>query len=158
MIENFIITEFLATVAGLVTSLSIIGGAVYKWFWKPYANKKEEREEKWRKKMIEISERQVNPVSEELQILAESSKRHDKTDKKLEEIAEQNIAIIQEIKKEFKDHNRQADQRDELIAQNAQLIKNHDERLDRHADRILVLETVSGLKSRTIREDKKEEG
>lgn len=157
MFEEFIITEFLTSVASLLTSLGVIGGAFYQWVWKPYSAKKEEREEKWRNKMIEISEKQVNPITEEILILAENSKKHDETDKKLKEIAEQNIAIIKEIRKEFKEHNRQSDQRDKLIAQNTDLIKKHDERLDRHADRILVLETVSGLKPRAMVEDKKEE-
>lgn len=125
-----------------------VAGVIYKWVWKPYTNNKEEREEEWRKQMLEISEKHVSPISEELLILTEQTKRHDEMDNQLKVIAEQNIKIINEMRSEFKEHNYQAEQRDQLIAQNAKLIKNHDERLDWHADRILVLETVSGLKPR----------
>ena len=58
------------------------------------------------------------------------------------------IAIIYEMRTEFKEHNRNADERDKLIAQNAEIIKNHEDRLDRHNERLLILETVSGVQNK----------
>lgn len=152
MIENFIMTEFITTVAGLITSLGIIGGAVYQWVWKPYKKtkndrekKKEKQEEKWRSQMLEISDKQTSPLMAQLETLAEQTHHHDGVNEHLEAIAKQNVAIITEMRSEFKDHNLQAEQRDTLIEQNSKILKQHDERLDNHSDRILILETVTGV-------------
>ena len=144
-----IITEAVATFAGFLGSLGIITGTFYKWAWKPYIKRKEKREAEWQKTMTEIAAGKVSPVVLQLEDLAEQNKRHDETDEKLEKIAAQNIEIISKMRDDFKEHGHQSKQRDQLIAQNADIIKKHDERLDRHADRILILEHVSGLKPHT---------
>lgn len=144
-----IITEAVATFAGFLGSLGIIAGTFYKWAWKPYMARKEKREEKLQETMKEIAAGKVSPVVLKLEDLAEQNKRHDEVDAKLEKIAAQNIDIINKMRDDFKEHDYQAKQRDRLIAQNADIIKKHDERLDRHADRILILEHVSGLKAHT---------
>lgn len=144
-----IITEAVASFAGFLGSLGIIAGTFYKWAWKPYITKKEKREAAWQETMTEIAAGKVGPVVLRLEDLAEQNKRHDEVDAKLEKIAAQNIEIINQLTDDFKEHNHEARQRDQLIAQNADIIKKHDERLDRHADRILILEHVSGLKPHT---------
>lgn len=143
-----IITEAITSFAGFLGSLGIIMGTFYKWAWKPYIAKKEKREEKLQETMKEIAAGKVGPVVLKLEDLVEQNKRHDETDKKLEKIATQNIEIINKMHDDFKEHNHQAKQRDRLIAQNADIIKKHDERLDRHSERILILEHVSGLNPR----------
>ena len=144
-----IITEAVTVFAGFLGSLGIIAGTFYKWAWKPYIKRKEKREAEWQKTMKEIAAGKVGPVVLQLEDLAEQNKRHDEVDAKLEKIAAQNIEIINQLTDDFKEHNHEARQRDQLIAQNADIIKKHDERLDRHADRILILEHVSGLKPHT---------
>lgn len=151
-----IITEAIASFAGFLGSLGIIAGTFYKWAWKPYIARKEKREEKLQETMKEIAAGKVGPVVLKLEDLAEQNKRHDETDKKLEKIATQNIEIINKMHDDFKEHNHQAKQRDRLIAQNADIIKKHDERLDRHSERILILEHVSGLNPRLTKEKNKE--
>src|SRR5699024_11233879 len=144
MIEWSVFSEFISTTAGFLTSLSVIVGVVYKWVWKPHTDKKEKREKQWQKEMLEISKKQVMPISKQLELLEKQSKRHDEMDVKLQRIAEQNVAIIKEMREEFKEHNLHANERDKLIAQNAEIIKNHEKRLDTHNERLLILETVSG--------------
>ena len=144
-----VIVDTISTFAGFLGSLGIIAGTFYKWAWKPYIKKKEKRELEWQETMKEIAAGKVGPVVLQLEDLAEQNKRHDEVDAKLEKIAAQNIEIINKMRDEFKEHNHQAKQRDRLIAQNADIIKKHDERLDQHADRILILEHVSGLKPHT---------
>ena len=148
MIDASTISQYIASIAGFITSLGVIMGAFYKWIWKPYEKKKVEREEKLQATMLEIAKGQTMPISEQLSLLEVQAKRHDETNEKLEGIAEQNIAIIQEMRAEFKEHNRNADERDKLIAQNAEIIKNHEDRLDMHNERLLILETVSGVQNK----------
>lgn len=143
-----IVNEFVASFAGFLSSLTIIVGVVYKWIWKPYEKKKEERDEKLHATMLGIAKGQTMPISEQLGLLEEQTKRHDATNKKLEKIAEQNVDIICEMRAEFKEHNRHADERDKLIAQNAEIIMNHEKRLDGHNERLLILETVSGVQNK----------
>ena len=141
-----IITEVVASFAGFLGSLGIIAGTFYKWAWKPYIARKEKREEKLQETMKEIAAGKVGPVVLQLEDLAEQNKRHDEVDAKLEKIAAQNIEIINQLTDDFKEHNHEAKQRDQLIAQNADIIKKHDERLDRHSDQILILEHITGLR------------
>ena len=148
MIDASTISQYIASIAGFITSLGVIMGAFYKWIWKPYEKKKVEREEKLQATMLEIAKGQTMPISEQLSLLEVQAKRHDETNEKLEGIAEQNIAIIHEIRTELKDHNRCSDERDKLIAQNAEIIKNHEDRLDMHNERLLILETVSGVQNK----------
>ncbi len=156
MIEWSLLGNYITVVAGFLSSLSIIVGVIYKWIWKPYAERKEAREEKWMKRMEGITSKQTTPLSNEIHLLADQSKKYDEIYARLEEITKQNVRIIREIREEFKDHNYQADQRDILIKQNADLIKKHEDRLEDYGERILILETVSGLKSRIVKkkEDK----
>lgn len=144
-----IITEAVTVFAGFLGSLGIIAGTFYKWAWKPYIARKEKRETEWQETMQEIAAGKVDPVVLQLEDLAEQNKRHDETDEKLEKIAAQNVEIISKMRDDFKEHNHQSKQRDQLIVQNADIIKKHNERLNQHSDRILILEYVSGLKPHT---------
>lgn len=148
MIDASTISQYIASIAGFITSLGVILGAFYKWIWKPYAKKKVEREEKLQATMLDIAKGQTLPISEQLGLLEEQSKRYNETNQKLEDIAEQNVTIIHEIREEFKEHNRHSSERDKLIAQNAEIIMNHEERLDAHNERLLILETVSGVQNK----------
>ena len=148
MIDASAVSQYIASIAGFITSLGVIMGAFYKWIWKPYEKRKVEREKKLNATMLEIAKGQTMPISEQLGLLEVQSKRYDETNEKLEAIAEQNIAIIQEMRVEFKEYSRNADERDKLIAQNAEIIKNHEDRLDMHNERLLILETVSGVQNK----------
>ena len=148
MIDASTISQYIASIAGFITSFGVIMGAFYKWIWKPYEKRKVGREEKLNATMLEIAKGQTMPISNQLVLLEAQSKRHDETNRKLEGIAEQNIAIIHEMRAEFKEYSRNADERDKLIAQNAEIIKNHEDRLDMHNERLLILETVSGVQNK----------
>lgn len=152
-----LIGEYLTVVAGIVTSLGVIVGAMYKWVWKPYIKKKEERDEKHRQETLDIISEVGKPFFDQITSLEEQTKRHAEMDDKLTAIANQNIRIIDEIRQEFDEHNRGADKRDMLIRQNAEIIRNHEKRLDSHGDRILILETVTGLVQPTRQQDRKED-
>ena len=152
-----VITEYVASVAGFLSSMTIILGVFYKWVWKPYAKKKDEREKQWQKTMLDIATGQISPIADQLGVIEKQNKRHDEVDRKLQKIADQNVAIINEMRQEFKDHNYHSNERDKLIQQNAQILKQHDERLASHNERILILETVNRIPS-TDYNLKKEKG
>lgn len=149
--------EYLAVVAGIVTSLGVIVGGLYKWVWKPYIKKKLEVEAKHRQDTLDIISEVAQPFVDQLTTLEEQTQRHAEMDDKLTAIAHQNIRIIDEIRHEFEEHNRGADKRDMLIRQNAEIIRNHEKRLDSHGDRILILETVTGLVHPTKPQKRKED-
>ena len=137
-----VIGEYLAIVAGIVTSLGVIVGALYKWAWKPYIKKKERREEEHNRNMLKLVSQAQKPYVSQLEMLERQTQRHAEVDDKLTHIAEQNKVIIADLKAEFEEHNRGAEERNTLIKQNADIIRKHEERLDRHADRLLILETI----------------
>lgn len=145
MLDMGALSGYVASVAGFITSLGVIVGAIYKWIWKPYIKKKMEAEEKHRQDTLDIISEVGKPIFEQITSLEEQTKRHAEMDDKLTEIANQNIRIIDEIRHEFEEHNRGADERDMLIRQNVEILKNQQKRLDSHSDRILILETVTGL-------------
>lgn len=146
MIDVNLINDFVVTLGSFLSALTVVGGFIYQVIWKPYAKRKEEKEEKHRKKqeekeeeyrekMLEITEKQTKPI----------------------------VELVQKMSEEFRDHNQNADERDRLIAQNAEIIKKHEEmfvaqdgRLDNHNDRLIVLEVKNGVRKVTYREGSEE--
>ena len=151
------IGEYLAIVAGIVTSLGVIVGALYKWVWKPYAKKKEKREQEHDRNMLKLVTKAQEPYVTQLEMLDEQTKRHAEVDDKLTQIADQNKVILSDLKDEFEEHNRGAEERNTLIKQNADIIRKHEQRLDRHADRLLILETIEAHRENNKRKGEENE-
>lgn len=135
MIDVNLINDFVISLGSFLSALTVVAGVIYQVMWKPYTKRKEEREEKYQKNMLEIAEKQTEPISE----------------------------IIKDMNESFKEHNRHADERDRLIAQNAEIIKQHeerfkehDDRLDSHNNRLIVLEVKNGVRKVTYQEGNEE--
>lgn len=119
----------LGAVATLIGSLTVIGGALI-WVYKkilgdPREKKRLKRDEERYKEMLEVATGQDEPLSQAIEQLTEWLGESKQDRKTLHEVIEQQAV---------------------LIRQNSDMLNAHESRLDKHNERILVLEVSGGLR------------
>lgn len=130
-------TEWLAVVAGAITSITIIGAflvkVVDKIIIKPMDKRKAERakgveldRQKFEEKLLQRVEANQKPLSESIDRLNELLTESQRDRMNLHKIAEVNVKAIGE----------------------------HEERLDQHNDRLIVLEVKNGVRTVAYKEEK----
>lgn len=130
-------TEWLAVVAGAITSISIIGTFLVKVvdgiIIKPMEKRKAERakeveldRQKFEEKLLERVESNQKPLADSIDRLNELLEELQSDNTGLHKIADANIKAIGE----------------------------HEERLDDHNDRLIVLEVKNGVRTVTYKEEK----
>lgn len=123
------LVEHVGSLASLIGSLTVVGGALMwiynKFISAPREKKRQEEADKKQRAMVELITEKNKPLNEAIQslngLLAESQLDR----KKLNHIAETNTEII----------------------------KDHEERLDGHNERLIVLETKNGIQKIVYREE-----
>ena len=123
-----VMVEMVGNMASFVGSLTVVGGALL-WIYnstiaKPREKRRKEEEDKRQGKMIALITQKNEPLNTAIQELNSLLGESQKDRAKLNEIAKVNSKIIGE----------------------------HDERLDNHNERLIVLETKNGIKRITYRE------
>lgn len=125
--------QFLLSVASIATSLTIVLTFISKYVWQPWERKKAkeieaanlerlQQEKTYQEQILEIVKKQMNPITQALEKL-----------NKLSEGSQHEIEKLAEVS-----------------CSNKKRLERHEERLDDHGDRILVLETKTGIeKERT---------
>lgn len=122
------VINYLTIIAGIVGSLTVIFGFFYKYILQPWEKKKAreadlvqrerlQQEKEYQERMVEITKTQMDPI----------------------------IKILDEFKESIFDSKTDRQKLNEVTKQNQESIRVHEERLDDHGDRILVLETKSGI-------------
>ena len=120
--------EMVGSMASFIGSLTVVGGALL-WIYnstiaKPREKRRKEEEDKRQGKMIALITQKNEPLNTAIQELNSLLGESQKDRAKLNDIATANTKMIGE----------------------------HDERLDNHNDRLIVLETKNGVKRFTYRE------
>ena len=128
------IVEHVGSLASLIGSLTVVGGAlmwIYNKFVASPREKKRQREaEKRQKDMINLITERNEPLNEAIQSITE---------------------MISESKLDRQQLNR-------IANVNTKIIEVHEGRLDSHNDRLIVLETKNGIQTITYRDEKEKEG
>lgn len=121
------LVEYLTLVAGIVSPLALILGFGYKYFIEPREKRKAKEAEKaqqerlaqeknYQDKMLEIARQQIEPIH----------------------------AVLEEIKEITVDSEYDRKHLNEIAKVNTKKLGKHEERLDDHAERIIILEAKSG--------------
>ena len=122
------IIEHVGSLASFIGSLTVVGGAlmwVYnKFISAPREKRRQGEADKRQRDMIELITEKNKPLNESIQGLNELLAESQADRKKLNHIAEANTEIIE----------------------------NHEERLDDHNERLIVLETKNGVQKVAYRE------
>ena len=124
-----VMVEMVGNMASFVGSLTVVGGALL-WIYnstiaKPREKRRKEQEDKRQGKMIALITQKNEPLNQSIQELNRLLGESQKDRAKLNEIAKANTEMLGE----------------------------HDERLDNHNDRLIVLETKTGVKRITYRKE-----
>lgn len=122
------IIEHVGSLASFIGSLTVVGGALM-WMYNKFISapreKRRKREaDKRQRDMIELITEKNKPLNESIQGLNELLAESQADRKKLNQIA--NV--------------------------NTEMIKNHEERIDDHNERLIVLETKNGIQKVAYRE------
>ena len=122
------IIAHVGSLASFIGSLTVVGGALM-WMYNKFVStpreKRRQREaDKRQRDMIELITEKNKPLNESIQSLNELLAESQLDRKKLNHIAEANTKMI----------------------------KDHEERIDNHNERLIVLETENGIKKITYRE------
>ena len=120
--------EHIGSLASFIGSLTVVGGALM-WMYNKFISapreKRRKREaDKRQRDMIELITEKNKPLNESIQGLNELLAESQADRKKLNQIA--NV--------------------------NTEMIKNHEERIDDHNERLIVLETKNGIQKVAYRE------
>lgn len=129
--------EWLAVVAGTITSITVIGAFLVKVvdtiIVKPMERRKVERakeaeldRQKFEEKLLQRVEANQQPLRESIDRLNELLEESQRDSMALHKIADANVKTIRE----------------------------HEERLDSHNDRLIVLEVKNGVRTLTYKEEK----
>ena len=123
-----VMVEMVGNMASFIGSLTVVGGALL-WIYnstiaKPREKRRKEEEDRRQGKMIALITQKNEPLNDSIQELNRLLYVSQKDRKKLNEIAKENTDIIGE----------------------------HEEVLDDHNERLIVLETKNGVKRITYRE------
>ena len=132
--------EWLALVAGMITSVTIIGAflikVIDKIIVKPMDKRKAERakvveadRQKFEQTLLKHVEANQQPLTDSI----------DKLNELLEESQRDRVALHK------------------VSDVNVQRIGEHEQRLDSHNDRLIVLEVINGVKTVTYKEDEQDE-
>ena len=112
----------IGNLASFIGSLTVVGGGLLwiynSWIGKPRENRRKKEADERQRKMVELISKKNEPLNQSIQELNKVLAESQKDREKLNEIAKQNTQIIGE----------------------------HDERLDNHNDRLIVLETKNGVR------------
>ena len=127
------IVEHVGSLASLIGSLTVVGGALM-WIYNKFVGipreKKRQREaEKRQRDMIELITERNEPLNEAIQSMTE---------------------MISESKLDRQQLNR-------IAKANTEIIEVHEGRLDSHNDRLIVLETKNGIQTFTYKDNQKKE-
>ena len=122
------IIEHVGSLASFIGSLTVVGGALMwiynKFISAPREKRRQGEADKRQRDMIELITEKNKPLNESIQGLNELLAESQLDRKKLNHIAEANTEII----------------------------KDHEERLDNHNERLIVLETKNGIQKVAYRE------
>ena len=123
-----VMVEMVGNMASFIGSLTVVGGALL-WIYnsaiaKPREKRRKEEEDRRQGKMIALITQKNEPLNDSIQELNRLLYESQKDRKKLNEIAKANTEILGE----------------------------HEEVLDNHNERLIVLETKNGVKRITYRE------
>ena len=127
------LVEQVGSVASLIGSLTVVGGALM-WIYNkfvaiPREKKRQKEAERRQKDMIELITEKNEPLNKAIQSMTE---------------------IITESQLDRQQLNR-------IAKVNTELIEVHEERLDNHNDRLIVLETKNGIQTITYKDHHKKE-
>ena len=127
------IIEHVGSLASFIGSLTVVGGAlmwVYnKFISAPREKRRQKESDKRQRDMIELITEKNKPLNESIQSLNGLLTESQLDRKKLNHIAEANT----------------------------EMIKDHEERIDNHNDRLIVLETKNGIQTITYKDHHKKE-
>lgn len=115
--DFLIIFDNLASVAGLIGSVTVIGSALI-WVYKQVIARPKEKRDAQRAERENAKFREaIKPTAEAVEQISRSLAYQESRDQKLQEIADRNV----------------------------KLLEKHENRLDLHEHRIIVLETKNGI-------------
>jgi len=115
--DFLIIFDNLASVAGLIGSVTVIGSALI-WVYKQVIARPKEKRDAHRAERENAKFREaIRPTAEAVEQISRSLAYQESRDQKLQEIADRNV----------------------------KLLEKHENRLDLHEHRIIVLETKNGI-------------
>lgn len=117
------IVNNLGEIASFIGSLTVVGGALL-WVWNTFVGSPREKrrlrqQEKDSRRLEATLEKQKKPLLEAIESLNQATSRNDARDEKLQEIADRNI----------------------------KLLEDHENRLDNHNERLIILEVNTGINS-----------
>ena len=126
------IIEHVGSLASFIGSLTVVGGALM-WIYNklisaPREKRRQEEAEKRQRDMIELITEKNKPLNESIQGLNELLAESQADREKLNQIAKVNTDMI----------------------------KNHENRIDNHNERLIVLETKNGIQKIAYREGSEE--
>ena len=126
------IIAHVGSLASFIGSLTVVGGALM-WIYNklisaPREKRRQEEAEKRQRDMIELITEKNKPLNESIQGLNELLSESQADREKLNQIA--NV--------------------------NTEMIKNHEDRIDNHNERLIVLETKNGIQKIAYREGSEE--
>ena len=112
----------IGNLASFIGSLTVVGGGLLwiynSWIGKPRENRRKKEADERQRKMVELISKKNEPLNQS----------------------------IQELNKVLAESQKDREKLNEMVKQNTQIIGEHDERLDNHNDRLIVLETKSGVR------------
>ena len=125
--------EQVGSIASFIGSLTVVGGALM-WIYNkfvaiPREKKRQKEAERRQKDMINLITERNEPLNEAIQSMTE---------------------MISESKLDRQQLNR-------IAKANTQIIEVHEERLDNHNDRLIVLETKNGIQTIVYKDHHKKE-
>lgn len=121
--DFLIIFDNVASLAGFIGSLTVIGSALIWVYKKIIAGPKEKRDAQRAERENAKFREAIKPTAEAVEQISRSLAYQESRDQKLQEIADRNV----------------------------KLLAKHEDRLDRHNERLIVLETRNGI-TRTYHE------
>ena len=126
------IIEHVGSLASFIGSLTVVGGALMwmynKFISAPREKRRQTEAEKRQRDMIELITEKNKPLNESIQGLNELLAESQSDREKLNQIA----------------------------VANTEMIKNHEDRIDNHNERLIVLETKNGIQKIAYREGSEE--
>ena len=127
------IIAHVGSLASFIGSLTVVGGALM-WIYNklisaPREKRRQEEAEKRQRDMIELITEKNKPLNESIQGLNE---------------------LLSESQAD-------REQLNQIAVANTEMIKNHEDRIDNHNERLIVLETKNGIQKIAYREGSEEE-
>ena len=128
-----IIAQHVGSLASFIGSLTVVGGALMwiynKFIIAPREKRRKREDDEWLRDMIDWITEKNEPLNEAIQSMTE---------------------MISESKLDRQQLNR-------IAKMNTEMIDIHEQRLDNHNDRLIVLETKNGIQTITYKDHHKKE-